>query len=285
MSHSHARRRYLTAKASVDERARSRRVRAGLLEAVPDRPAVVEAGCGVGNAVPTLLDWGVDPSSYRGVDADADVVEFARTFAPKLLRRRGYTAEDTAEGCRVGEGPDGTSVSFETGDALTALPGAEADLLVAQSFLDLVSIDDALDAIGRALVPGGLAYAPLTFDGVTLFQPTHPADEAVVAAYHDAIDESPGRESRAGRQLVETLRRRTESLLRVAASDWIVRPVQGAYRADERHFLACILAFVADAIDGVDGADSWLSTRREQLADGELTFVAHGYDLLWQRPR
>lgn len=170
------------------------------------------------------------------------------------------------------------------GDALTALSGADADLLVAQSFLDLVPLEEALDAVADALAPGGLAYAPLTFDGVTLFQPEHPADERVVAAYHRAIDRSPGRDSRAGRRLIDRLRGREDRLLAVAASDWIVRPVDGRYRADERYFLDCILGFVADAIDGVDGAEEWLATRREQLSAGTLTFVAHGYDLLWARP-
>lgn len=284
MSHSHAQRRYLTAKRSVDDRARSRRVRARMLDTVPERPHVVEAGCGVGTSVASLRDWGIRPASYRGVDADADIVAFARSFLPKLLRRRGDAAEETAAGCRLDD-DGGTSITYETGDALTALPGAEADLLLAQSFLDLVPLDDALAAITSALAPGGLAYAPLTFDGVTVFQPDHPADERVIAAYHDAIDDTPGRDSRAGRRLINRLRGREENLLAVAASDWIVRPVDGRYREDERYFLACILEFVADALEGVDGAENWLATRREQLSGGELTFVAHGYDLLWQRPR
>lgn len=284
MSHDHARRRYLTAKRSVDDRARSRRVRARMHKTVVEQPQVVEAGCGAGTAVASLRDWGISPATYRGVDADPDIVVFARSFLPKLLRRRGYAAAETADGCRLDGESSRTPVTFETGDALTVLPGADADLLIAQSFLDLVPLEEALDAIVRALAPGGVAYAPLTFDGVTLFQPEHPADERVVAAYHDAIDETSGRDSRAGRRLVDRLQGREEDLLAVAASDWIVRPVDGRYRADERYFLACILEFVAGATESVDGADDWLGTRREQLSDGALTFIAHGYDLLWQRP-
>jgi SAM-dependent methyltransferase len=285
MSHSHARRRYLTAKQSVDDRARSRRVRRQLLDTVSERPTVVEAGCGVGTSVASLRDWGIRPASYRGVDTDPDIIAFARSFLPKHLRRRGYAAQETAEGCVLGGETDRAFVSFETGDALTALPGAGADLLIAQSFLDLVPLEDALDGITSALAPGGLAYAPLTFDGVTVFQPEHPADAQVIAAYHDDIDDTPGRDSRAGRRLVTRLSGGEADLRAVAASDWIVRPVDGRYRGDERYFLACILEFVADAIDSVDGADDWLTTRRRQLSSGGLTFIAHGYDLLWRRPR
>jgi SAM-dependent methyltransferase len=279
-AHDHGRRRYLAAKASVDDRARDRRVRDRLLAAVPDAPRVVEAGCGIGNTVPALADWGVRPSSYRGVDEAARVVAFARHLVPRVLARAGHSVQRAAgESVRL----DGAPVQFEVGDALTALPAADADLLVAQSFLDLVPPGDALDAFADALGPGGLAYAPLTFDGVTLFQPAHPADDRVLDAYHDAIDATAGRDSRAGRRLLDVLRRRErETLLAVGASDWVVRPVEGGYRADERYFIGRILDFVADAARQVAGGEAWLDARREQLAAGELTYVAHGYDLLWR---
>jgi hypothetical protein len=125
-------------------------------------------------------------------------------------------------------------------------------------------------------------YAPITFDGETAFQPDHPADDAVVAAYHDAIDAEPGRDSRAGRHLLDRCRVRDGDLLAVGASDWVVYP---PYPADERGFLATILEFVAAAIEGrVDGAADWLRTRRRQLDAGELSYVAHGYDVLYRVP-
>jgi len=280
MSHDHGRRRYLLAKRSVDDRGRDRRVRDRLLAALPDRPAVVEAGPGAGLAPLSLREWGVAPARYRGVDRDPRVVRFARHLAPRALRRAGHDAVDTADGCRL----DGAPVRFAAGDALAELPGAGADLLVAQSFLDLVPATAALDAVADAVTPGGLAYAPLTFDGVTLFRPSHPADAAVTAAFHEDIDAEDGRTSRAARGLLDALADRPERVLAVGASDWVVRPVEGAYRADEAHFLSCILGFVADAARRVDGGADWLATRREQLAAGELTYLARNLDLLWRVP-
>ena len=136
-----------------------------------------------------------------------------------------------------------------------------------------------LDALGGAAGGDGLVYAPLTFDGETVFLPEYPADEQVVEAFHAAIDAAPGRDSRAGRRLLDRLRERGARVEAVAASDWIVRP-----SADERYFLACILGFAADAIGSSKRGEEWLETRRRQLREGELTYVAHGYDLLW-RPR
>jgi SAM-dependent methyltransferase len=286
----HAATRYLEAKRPVDDRSLSLRVRDRLLEELPDAPRVLEAGCGTGVTVPRLHDWGVTAGSYRGVDRDEGVVSFAREVRPVEMRRAGHDVEVTDDGFAAGD----RSVTFEVGDALVAFGdgGGDdedgADLFVASAFADLVPLDALVEAFESVLVPGGLAYLPITFDGGTVFQPDHPADDAVERAYHRAIDGVPGRDARAGRHLVDLLGRRSGDLLSVAASDWIVRPRGEGYPADEAYFLDCILGFVEEALGGADepvpGLDGWLRARRDQLAAGELTYVAHQYDLLYRTP-
>jgi len=282
MAYDHARIEYLNAKRSVDERAFARPVRDRLLAALPDDPTVFEAGAGTGVTVPRLLDWGVQAGRYRGVERADALVEHARTARAAELDAAGYDPVETDRGFRVGE----LSVAFEAGDALAAVEGADPDLLVAQAFMDVVALEPAIDAFERALSPGGLAYLPITFDGGTIFQPSHPADDAVERAYHRAIDDREGRDSRAGRHLLDLLGRADGDLLAVGASDWVVRPRGGSYPAEEAHFLGCILDFVADALAdaGVAEFDDWLATRREQLAAAELSYVAHQYDLLYRAP-
>jgi len=296
----HALPRYLESKRSVDERALSRRVRDRLLEALPAEPRVLEAGCGTGVTVPRLLSWGIDSGRYRGVDTDECIVAFARRVRPAALQRAGY--ETSSDSSSVSSGPERSeatpaadftvsdlTVSFETGDALDALDSAsDLDLVVAQAFADLVPLPRLVSAVESALSPGGLAYFPITFDGGTIFQPDHPADDAVERAYHAAIDERPGRDVRAGRHLADLLRRRDGDLLTIESSDWIVRPVDTVYPADERYFVSRILRFVEETISDseqtVPDLDSWLDARRDQLAAGELLYVAHQYDLLYRAP-
>ena len=282
----HAATRYLEAKRSVDDRALSPRVRDRMLDALPRTPRILEAGCGTGASVPRLRGWGVASGSYRGVDRDERVVSFARDVRPAELRRAGRDVAASDEGFEVGD----LSVAFETGDALTAFADeADADLFLASGFADLVPLDALVDAFESALRPGGLAYLPITFDGGTVFQPDHPADESVERAYHRAIDRVPGRDVHAGRHLADRLGQRDGDLLSVAASDWVVRPRRGTYPADESYFLSRILEFVetalADAPKPVPELDGWLDARRDQLAEGELLYVAHQYDLLYRTPR
>jgi SAM-dependent methyltransferase len=280
----HAAVRYLESKRSVDDRALAPRVRDRLLDSLPARPRILEAGCGTGVTVPRLHSWGVRSGSYRGVDRDPAVVSFARRVRPAALRYAGHDVREAAGGFAV----DDLSVAFETGDALSAFgSGDEADLFVAGAFADLVPLPDLVDVAETVLRPGGLAYLPITFDGGTIFQPDHLLDEAVTDAYHRAIDRVPERDVHAGRHLADLLRRRPGDLLAMAASDWVVRPRDAGYPADEAYFLDCILDFVAAALvgeDAVDGLGGWLSARRDQVAGAELTYVAHQYDLLYRTP-
>ena len=294
----HALPRYLESKRSVDERALASRVRDQFVAELPPEPTLLEAGCGTGVTVPRLLSWGVDAGRYTGVDADERIVTFARGVRPTALRRAGYAvsegaAAESQPGGAPGRRPDFTvedlAVGFETDDALDALAAATGvDAVIAQAFADLVPLSTLVSAIESALRPGGVAYLPITFDGGTIFQPDHPADDAVEAAYHAAIDDRPGRDVRAGRHLIDLFRRRDGDLLAVGSSDWIIRPRGGEYPADERYFIGRLLGFVADAVGDshreVEGFDEWLSARRDHLARGELTYVAHQYDLLYRTP-
>lgn len=264
---------YLEAKRSVDDRALAPQVSDRLFAELPAAPRILEAGAGTGVSIPRLLAGGVTAGSYRGVDRSGAVLSHARD-----RRMAELDADRTDGGFRVRD----LTVRFERGDALDAFAGERADLLIAQSFLDLVPVDRAIELFEEALVAGGLLYAPLTFDGTTIFQPDHPADEAVISAYHDHIAAQPGRDPHAGRHVLESLRRRDGRVLAVASSDWIVRPTDGEYPAAEASFLEAILDFVATGTASVSAADDWCSDRRDQLAAGELSYIAHQYDFLYR---
>ncbi|PSP15280.1 SAM-dependent methyltransferase, partial [Halobacteriales archaeon QH_10_67_13] len=110
------------------------------------------------------------------------------------------------------------------------------------------------------------------------------ADEAVQQAYHDAIGDDADRDARAGRHLLEEFRGRAGSLLAVDASDAVVRPRDGEYPRDEQYFLSCLLEFVEESVPAAATPEigDWLSTRRDQLADGQLSYVGHRYDFLYR---
>ena len=287
--------RYLRAKRTVDDRALDRGLLDRLREELTARAdgdgplTVLEVGAGIGTMLTRFLDRDVLPPGeirYVALDVESDNVD----ALPAYLR--GWVDDRAAS--VSGEDP----LVVETGERRVAVEpvvaeavayadraAADADLLVGAALLDILD-HDGLGTLLGALAPGGLYYFPITFDGVTRFRPGHPADRAVEARYHDHMDAKPGGNSRAGSDVLDRLRRlEGATLLDVAGSDWVVRPVGGAYPGEEAYFLRHILDTVEGAVaemadDDFAELDAWLARRREQVDAAELVYLTHQLDFL-----
>ena len=302
--------RYLRAKRTVDDRSLDRRVVGRLEEELrvaseenggPLR--VLEVGAGVGTMVERLVEWDVLPAAevrYTAVDVDASNVRAMRRRLPDWAVDRGMdaTGGEADAGPLTLSGRDRTLVvepvvADATDFVETARGDAEAatgewDLLIGAALLDVLGLD-ALPTLLSSLDPGGLWYFPITFDGATRFVPSLPADRLVERYYHEHMDRKPGGNSRAGQGALERLRdRSTADVLEVAGSDWIVRPIDGAYPADEAFFLRYVLGTIEDALGELDRGEDlpddllarWLEERRRQVDDAHLVYLTHQLDLL-----
>ena len=286
--------RYLRAKRTVDDRALDRRLVDTLRERLAARAVerdgpvrVLEVGAGIGTMLTRFLDWDVLPEGdieYVALDVQAENVATLGEYLTEWATDCGVTTAGE-EPLTVDTGARRVTVERVVADAIgyAADAAPDYDLLVGAALLDILD-RDALGTLLTALAPGGLYYFPITFDGATRFRPPHPADRAVEARYHDHMDAKPGGSSRAGGDVFDRLHRLDgATLLEVAGSDWVVRPVDGAYPGDEAYFLRHILDTVEGAvgdIGGVDGLDDWLARRREQVAAAELVYVTHQLDFL-----
>ena len=287
-------RRYLRAKRTVDDRALDRRLVETLQDRLASRVAdtdgplrVLEVGAGIGTMLTRFVDWGVLPAGdvrYTAVD-----IEPSNTAAiPEYLREWAADSEVavTDDPLTLDTGDRRIAVETATADGVAYAADADSyDLLVGAALLDIVDRDGLPTLLG-ALAPGGHYYFPVTFDGATRFRPSHRADRAVEAHYHDHMDRKPGGDSRAGDDVLDRLQRQDGATLSaVAGSDWVVRPVDGAYPADEAYFLRHILDTIEGAVrevagDDFDALDDWLASRREQVAATELLYCTHQLDFL-----
>ena len=114
----------------------------------------------------------------------------------------------------------------ELGQYLEAGHGAPADVLIANAVLDLVDVPAVLPGLLRLLVPGGVYWFTINYDGETIFEPGHPLDNQVMQAYHRDMDErvryGPAGDSRTGRRLFHHLRAAGAPALAAGSSDWVV---------------------------------------------------------------
>jgi SAM-dependent methyltransferase len=289
--------RYLAAKTTVDDRALNRQVLGELRRLLlPNALRVLEVGAGLGTMVARLLDWGVvSAGEYILLDADRQLLDCSRRWLCDWAAARGVPSDLLPDGLQVGD-LRVRLVHAELGRYLEAGHGELADVLVANAVLDLVDVPSVLPGLLRLLVPGGVYWFTINYDGESIFAPGHRHDDRVMQAYHGDMDERIryGRlagESRTGRRLFHHLRDAGAPALAAGSSDWIVYPApDGSYPADEANFLSCILDTIRDALrnrpDRVEPAHlaEWLAVRSRQLAAGELVYIAHQLDFVGRSP-
>lgn len=283
--------RYLTAKRTVDDRALNRHVWQMLANALhanapADRPPrVLEVGAGVGTMLERCLEWGLFASAdYTAVDSEESNIQVARQRLAHL----------------TSAGETELRLHLQTANLYDFAARRENrqrfDLVIAHALLDLLYLPAALPHLLQMCTPAGLFYFTINFDGATLFLPeVDPAlDRRIEALYHRSMDRritdgQPSGDSRTGRKLFHGLQAVGAEVMAAGSSDWVVHPVAGTYRHDEAYFLSCILRFVEMTLRDhpqLDAAefDSWLTTRRQQIAGGELLYIAHQLDYCGRAP-
>jgi len=285
--------RYLAAKTTVDDRALNRYVLAELRRLMSTgAPQVLEVGAGLGTMVARLMDWGaVGAGEYILLDADRQLLDCSRRWLCDWAAARGLRSELLPDGLQVGD-LRVRLVHAELGRYLEAAHGALADVLIANAVLDLVDVSAVLPGLLRLLVPGGVYWFTINYDGETIFEPGHPLDDQVMQAYHRDMDERirygrPAGDSRTGRRLFHYLRAAGAPALASGSSDWVVSAgPDGNYPGDEAYFLRSILSTIQNALrsrqDRVEPADlaDWLAVRGRQLDAGELVYIAHQLDFV-----
>jgi SAM-dependent methyltransferase len=295
--------RFLAAKTTVDDRALSRHVLAELRRLMPvGAPQVLEVGAGLGTMVARLMDWGVvGTGEYILLDADRPLLDDSRRWLRDWAAARGLRSDLRPDGLLVGD----LRVRLEHAELgwyLEAAHGAEgaqgapADVLIANAVLDLVDVPAVLPGLLRLLVPGGVYWFTINYDGESIFAPGHAHDDRVMQAYHRDMDERvrygrPAGDSRTGRRLFHHLREAGAPVLAAGSSDWVVSAgPDGNYPGDEAYFLHSILSTIQNALrsrpDWVEPADlaDWLAVRGRQLAAGELVYIAHQLDFVGRAP-
>jgi len=289
--------RYLAAKTTVDDRALNRHVLAGLRRLVPaGAPRVLEVGAGLGTMVARLVDWDViGAGEYILLDADRQLLDRSRRWLCDWASARGLRSDPLPDGLQVGD-LRVRLVHAELGGYLEAAHGELAAGLIANAVLDLVDVPAVLPGLLRLLVPGGVYWFTINYDGESIFVPGHPHDDQVMQAYHRDMDERvrygrPAGDSRTGRRLFRYLRDAGAPALAAGSSDWVVSAgPDGNYPDDEAYFVRCILNTIQNALrsreDRVEPADlaDWLAVRGRQLAAGELVYLAHQLDFTGRSP-
>ena len=262
-----------------------------------DRPLrVIELGGGAGGAFrPWMSLLGRFPRvEFTVYDRSGELLEAYREEAASWAGEAGLSVAGDAEaGLRLEGGGRVLEMRLSEASVPEGTTGEREgsfDLMVAQSFWDLVPPGAALGLGRRLLAPAGIFYSTLTFSGATRFTPPHDLDRRLLHCYHASMGGERGGDPYAGERLVGAVRMPDSGFAELASgrSDWRVKPTDEGYPGDERFFLLTVLGFVEKELATStevrdDELDWWMRARRRQLRNGELSYAARQQDLVARR--
>ncbi len=270
---------WLSLRESADHAARDRALLQRTADALAGRaaPDIIDLGCGTGSnlrAIAPALHQ--TRQHWRLVDYDGALLVAAREHLgawADSASRDGDALELVKDGRHL-------HVSFIQADLardLDPVLDPAADLVTAAALFDLCA-RDWIRFFANAVVRRRSAfYTALTYDGHEAWQPPHPADSAVLAAFHahQITDKGFGRS--AGPEATQALREAFENL------DYTVETADSPWRL-ERGDAALVAALAQGQAEAVTQAgqvdqarlDSW---REARTGDGVTCMIGH-QDLL-----
>lgn len=251
---------WLAAREDADRRSRSRGLAEKFLAAStqgdPAAPTLIDLGCGSGNNAAYLGSQCAAPVEWHLIDADAALLQMAAgRLAPARVRT---TVADIADPAVLGP----------------AIEGAAG--LACSALLDLVSAG-WLEGFARTLAVSRVpVLAALTYSGGMTFDPAHPDDALVVAAFnrHQSSDKGLGSAlgPSAGPRFKRELERSGYETF-TADTAWSLTPGDGSMIAQ---LVTGIREAAGEVSSGGDAAavEAWYRTRMEQTVALRAT-VSH----------
>jgi SAM-dependent methyltransferase len=176
---------WLALREPVDHRSISAQLRARVAArlAQSDPVNIMDLGCGSGSNLRALADSIAGPQRWTLVDWDETLLAHARS----TLGEWGENVEEDNGILVLYRGRKRIEVIFERIDLARHVEHAldrPLDLVTAAAFFDLVS-EDWMEGFAAALAARGAPlYTTLSYNGRERWSPPHPADEAMLEAFH-----------------------------------------------------------------------------------------------------
>ncbi|MBU2582535.1 MAG: class I SAM-dependent methyltransferase [Alphaproteobacteria bacterium] len=148
-----------------------------------EKVSVTDIGCGTGSNLRGMYDLLPEAQVWTLVDYDAGLLQSARTelcaWADKV--------SEAGDKLFLERGRRRIEVAFRQADLAADLDhalGNPSDLVTAAAFFDLAS-EAFMGRFAQAVAKRrAVFYTVLTYNGISRFEPHHPADNAVIAAFH-----------------------------------------------------------------------------------------------------
>ena len=298
---------YLEAKVEVDDASLHQKTfeRFTSLLSTIDSPRILDVGTGTGAMIRRLLGIQLKGDAIiQGLDTESTSLQRAKMLIGTQLRQTGGEInEDEGQIVSI-ENELRKTIQFLKGDFLSksireSLITIPYHCITANAFMDLVPPNEAVHIVSDLLVPGGIFYTTINYDGITSLFPSYgdaSFENELLSIYNDSMDKReraglPVGGSRTGSRIYNILIDRGFVIEGFGASDWSVFPWDGRYAGSEALLLRRIVQNIyreakeegkkkSQRDQNREQLNRWLEDRMDRISTGELALVVHQTDLL-----
>ncbi len=270
---------WLSLREPVDHAAVNRELAAAVADrfAGPDHITIMDLGCGTGSNLRGSFHLFADSQHWTLVDHDPALLRAARA----ALSAWADEATEAGEELLLAKGDKRLMVDFRRIDLMADLERVldwRPDLVTAAALFDLVS-GAWLERFAAALAARALPlYTVLTYDGEERWEPEHPADAAMLAAFkaHQRTDKGfgPAAGPDAVPVLAAALRAQGHTVM-TASSPWRLTPATASLTRELTLGIAAAVRETGQVSEGDIAA--WLAARQGTISGlvGHLDLFAH----------
>jgi SAM-dependent methyltransferase len=197
---------WLALREPVDHRSRNRDILAALRTRFAGQAAikVVDLGCGTGSNLRATAPYLGQKQHWLLVDHDSRLLAAAR----EQLSAWADAAEGQGSSLSIKKRDRELVVAFRQADLaadLEAVLADGADLVTAAALFDLISLAWIERFAGAVASRRAAFYTALTYNGVEIWHPPHPADAEILAAFNDHQESDKGFGPSAGPRATDAL--------------------------------------------------------------------------------
>ncbi len=280
---------YLESKKEIDDKSLDKSVFNSLKNKLEcETPQILELGSGIGTMIARTVEWNLlEKANYTMMDKNKNLTSHTISYLEKWSKNKNIKIKaKNPEHVLLKGNHENIKVNIITSKLSKFLENnnKKFDLVIANSFLDLVNIDETLEKILNTIKRNGMIYSSINFDGLTIFRPENKHNEKILKNYHNSMNKHGSCKS--GRKLLERLLVRDVKIIKTGSSDWIVYPHKNGYSKNEKYFLQFLLSTIKNELEGrIDGdvLKNWIEQRKNQIKNKKLIYIAHQLDILGQK--
>lgn len=299
---------YLLSKKNLDKRSINKDVFKSFLRKLlalgKNNTKIIDVGCGTCSLVEFILQSDIiEKINFCCMDTDLINLKLGKKNIYNFAKKNSFNIYKSKDFFKIRKGDIDCDIFFLNSDIFSQelidnFYNRDVDCIIANAFIDIVPIEDAITVFKKLLTINGFVYLTINYDGITTLRPSFNDfnfEKLLLKEYNKTMDERKlnGKltgGSNTGSKIYDAFLQNGFKIINFGSSNWNVFPENKKYKKNEKFFLKTMIGFIYN--EGLNRKnidknklDVWYNDRLEKINNGELSLIVQNTDILAQIKR